>query len=80
MTIWHLQPQMPPPKGIPTTSKPDVPLPAYQGGTVPEDSGLHTSPTVLGGEVQPTNTRPTTPFAELHVRIEEGDGTICHLL
>ena len=53
--MWHLQPPSTSAlKGIPTTSKPDVPLPGYQGGTVSEDPGLCTSPTVLGREVQPT--------------------------
>ena len=68
------------PKGIPTASKPNVPLPGYQGGTVSEDPGLHTSPTVLGGEVQPTDTWPIMPFGKVHARTEEGNGTICGLL
>ena len=80
MTIWHLQPQVHQPEGIPTTSKPDVPLPGYQGGTVAEDFGLHTSPTVLSREVQPTNAWLTAPFGEVCARVEEGDGTICGLL
>ena len=63
---------MHPLEGIPATSKPNVPLPGFQGETVSEDSGLHTSPTVLGGEVQPTDAQLTTPFGEVHARIEEG--------
>ena len=71
---------MHPPKGISTTSKPDVLLPGYQGGTVTEDPGFCTSLTVLSGEVQPADARPTTPFGEVHVRTTEGDwnpGTLC---
>ena len=67
-------------EGIPTTSKPNVPMPGYQGGTVSEDFGLHKSPTVLGGEVQPANAMLTMPFGKVHARIEEGDGAICGLL
>ena len=59
------------PKGISTAYKPNVPLLGYQGGTVTEDPGLHTSLTVLAGEVQPTDTRPTMPFGEVHARTKE---------
>ena len=38
---------------LPTTSKPNIPLSGYQGGTVSKDFGLCTSPAVLGGKVQP---------------------------
>ena len=73
-------PQIYPLEGIPAASKPGVPLPGFQGGTVSEDSGLHTTPTVLGGESQPTDTRPTPPFGKVCERIEEGNGTLCGLL
>ena len=68
------------PEAIPTASKPNVPLPGYQGGTVAEDCGIYTSPTVLGGEAQPANTRLTMPFGKVHSQTEDDDGTICDLL
>ena len=58
-------PQVHLPEWIPTASKPNVLLPGYQGGTVSEDFGICTSFTVLGGEVQPANTRPATSFGKV---------------
>ena len=65
---------------LPTASKPDIPLSGYQGGAISKDFGLHTSPTALGGEVQPTYAKPTTPFGGMLAGIEMGNGSICYLL
>ena len=68
------------PEGILTASRPLVPLPGYQRGAITEDHSLHTGPTVLGGEGQPTNAKLTMPFGKVHSQTEEGNGTICVFL
>ena len=73
MTIWHLQPHMYPTERLLTTSKPDIPLSRYQGGTV-------SSPAVLGGEVQTAYAWPTMPFGGMHAVVEMGNGAIHGLL
>ena len=57
------------PEGIPLTTKPHVPLPGYQGGTVRKDCSLCAGPTVLDGEVQPTDAGLIMPFGEVHFEL-----------
>ena len=62
------------------TPNPIFPCQDIREGAIPKNFGLCPSPAVLGREVQPTYTWPTTTFGRMHAGTETGNGVIHYLL